>query len=1332
VSKTAVKTAQPVAKPKAPKAGIMQRKCDCGSHTVAGGECESCAKGKADPRKRKDDRGGHGLQTKLEVGSWNDPLEYEADRIADRVLSAPAYRSDSSAPLNIQRLARQHDEVGTAPASVDRVLSSPGKPLERALLQNMGRRFGYDFSRVRVHSGADAAESARDVHAQAYTVGQNIVFGAGRFSPGTDEGRRLIAHELTHVVQQSGANPGVDGGEAFTGDEARTPAVPDNGGRPMEAPLRRFMESRLGHDFSGVRLHTGRQAEESAKSVNALAYTAGQNVVFGAGGYAPDTPRGLHLLAHELGHVVQQSRNPPPMGTRPRVESQASMAEIEADRTATSVLTPGPVPERPSARSTGLNRSSGWAVLGGVIGAIVGGLLGALAGPAGAVIGALVGGAIGTGIGAAGSNSKTDDKKGSARARIHRLLTTSFTDWTVTEAEAQQALGILQEVDKRDPEELFFNVMVMKMNGEWDTLRKKLPPSMRLGMVYFEQVACNPDHGYVMPGDRLHLEFHEPGARQPAAEGNDSAKGDKDAGTSYVAFLSHDYNVDTTGLNFPNMPPVPVVGKTLKQAADQIAEAYVDPLKDMYSALSVDLTPVTRGSKYAGMGQVTSPETVHGGAVTTDTVALARREKRKKFAELVPRSVGTVGSSLEMAVILYYKEVDNNLDKYEDPEALWKWAKEEGQKRWDEFNKKTPAQEFLEFAQHIMAENSKQPPTERARNEETYSRYMAWLSKHSQDPKLASYKPVQIWTQAYINIFKEEVQVTVKKEMEARKEQKRDEEWKKAEVKFGEVLDFARTKIWPATPDKGVSAGGEQISETSGEVVKVGYLITASPAEKIIRDKIASDFMHSVLERMRTDPEAFNRTSVIADFDDYLKNNPEQLKALQLTTSHPTVERQEDKVDIPAWQTATEVIVGLIPFVGTAVGVAEVASGQDLFGHPLSTTERTVIGIGLLLPGIFKVLKLGKEAFVASKIVKAYGLEGAEAARVYRIYTGLGPGTMGAKLFGWGVNEIKAGRALDDPKVLQEMETVLKDLGMTDKETAKALLPAVERQAETVAKEEIKAVEAVVGPISEDTETMLMKNEALREALKENSLAATVLKKCNTPCFPEQATAKQVQRLEEILGQIKKTGAYNEDALRTFLYDRRAQLDKAISEINTYAGSKSINSGSASKDLNAWLDFRNSGGKITQGVDPALIQAQKNLAHDIGVEAGRKQVGLDGLVLSDFDTPFKSGSHGQGFDDIAIQGKNWDKDVIYIIEHKGGEADLAPGQMETDWVVGNIQRLYREGGAEGKMWAQRLAKAMEEGRLRGRAYSTPVVSGAAGGTSTIKSWAYKGPVKLAP
>lgn len=177
-----------------PTHGILQRKCACGNHTMAGGECAGCAKNK------------NGLQRKLAIGASHDPLEREADRVAVQVLAAPTNPTVNSTPPRIQRFPGQATgDAGTAPASVDRVLASSGRPLEPALQQDMGQRFGHDFSRVRVHSGAAAEQSAHEVNAHAYTVGHNIVFGVGQFAPETYEGRRLLAHELTHVVQQSGS-----------------------------------------------------------------------------------------------------------------------------------------------------------------------------------------------------------------------------------------------------------------------------------------------------------------------------------------------------------------------------------------------------------------------------------------------------------------------------------------------------------------------------------------------------------------------------------------------------------------------------------------------------------------------------------------------------------------------------------------------------------------------------------------------------------------------------------------------------------------------------------------------------------------------------------------------------------------------------------------------------------------------------------------------------------------------------------------------------------------------------------------------------------------------
>ena len=173
--------------------GVLQRQCtSCGNHTMAGGECQECGKKKTS------------LQRKLTIGASNDPLEQEADQVADQVMAAPANSAVSGTPLCIQRFAEQAaEQTDTAPASVDRVLAGSGSPLETGLRQDMESHFSHDFSQVRIHSGATAEHSARDVNANAYTAGRNIVFAAGWFAPGTHEGRRLLAHELTHVVQQS-------------------------------------------------------------------------------------------------------------------------------------------------------------------------------------------------------------------------------------------------------------------------------------------------------------------------------------------------------------------------------------------------------------------------------------------------------------------------------------------------------------------------------------------------------------------------------------------------------------------------------------------------------------------------------------------------------------------------------------------------------------------------------------------------------------------------------------------------------------------------------------------------------------------------------------------------------------------------------------------------------------------------------------------------------------------------------------------------------------------------------------------------------------------------
>jgi hypothetical protein len=121
--------------------------------------------------------------------------------------------------------------------------------------------------------------------------------------------------------------------------------VSSGGGVPLEGSTRSDMESRMGHDFTDVRIHTGPKADESARAINAQAYTIGSNVVFQSGKFAPDTPTGMHTLAHELTHVVQQKAGPVAGTPAPggiRLSSPSDAFEQAAERSATAATSPAP------------------------------------------------------------------------------------------------------------------------------------------------------------------------------------------------------------------------------------------------------------------------------------------------------------------------------------------------------------------------------------------------------------------------------------------------------------------------------------------------------------------------------------------------------------------------------------------------------------------------------------------------------------------------------------------------------------------------------------------------------------------------------------------------------------------------------------------------------------------------------------------------------------------------------------------------------------------------------------------------------------------------------
>jgi hypothetical protein len=150
-SSTSSRAQQKTVKETSAKGGILRRACACGNRTVAGGECEGCSK------------------------------------------------------KRLQRAQRGNTKVSEVPEIVHEVLRSPGQPLDSETRAFMEPHFDHDFSQVRVHTDAKASESAQTVDALAYTVGRDVVFASGQYTPDTQMGRGLLAHELTHVLQAGNA-----------------------------------------------------------------------------------------------------------------------------------------------------------------------------------------------------------------------------------------------------------------------------------------------------------------------------------------------------------------------------------------------------------------------------------------------------------------------------------------------------------------------------------------------------------------------------------------------------------------------------------------------------------------------------------------------------------------------------------------------------------------------------------------------------------------------------------------------------------------------------------------------------------------------------------------------------------------------------------------------------------------------------------------------------------------------------------------------------------------------------------------------------------------------
>jgi len=166
------------------------------------------------------------IQPALEVGKEDDEQEKEADAVADKVMRMPAMSGNTGDKVRkmtdpternvgtmhsgqpvIQKMSAQNQSGINAPASVEKGINSTkgsGQSLTPEVQEEMGSKMGTDLGNVKVHTGSNAVQMSSDIRAKAFTHGNDIYFNQGQYNPSSNEGKHLLAHELTHTVQQSG------------------------------------------------------------------------------------------------------------------------------------------------------------------------------------------------------------------------------------------------------------------------------------------------------------------------------------------------------------------------------------------------------------------------------------------------------------------------------------------------------------------------------------------------------------------------------------------------------------------------------------------------------------------------------------------------------------------------------------------------------------------------------------------------------------------------------------------------------------------------------------------------------------------------------------------------------------------------------------------------------------------------------------------------------------------------------------------------------------------------------------------------------------------------
>jgi hypothetical protein len=301
MNKSAMQTTQSVAKSLTPTHGGLQRRCDCGNHTVAGGECESCS-----ANKRSQPRSSLTVDSTVAGTRGRMPQVGEITRRSVYV-SNRSNRARGQQPL--------HHEFSRIPVTIQaRLAMSPTHDVYEQEADRAANQVMKDISAIHSHRPFGGTESclARK--------------GAGGLDPRDDDinpvgGNQSRARNAVTRLTNT-ANRHLH----FLTTSAHTTVLKAlRGGNTLRPDVRAPFESSFRHDFSQVHVHSDTAAGEAASLLGARAFTVGRDIVFGRGQYSPDSQQGRWLLGHELAHVVQQS------GSAQGHAENASTAPIQRD-----------------------------------------------------------------------------------------------------------------------------------------------------------------------------------------------------------------------------------------------------------------------------------------------------------------------------------------------------------------------------------------------------------------------------------------------------------------------------------------------------------------------------------------------------------------------------------------------------------------------------------------------------------------------------------------------------------------------------------------------------------------------------------------------------------------------------------------------------------------------------------------------------------------------------------------------------------------------------------------------------------------------------------------